>query len=122
VACGGTPGICGCSFLDETDGYKVGFVYKAKSDTFGGIVAVLPNPCGRSTTGVSVLDTSCNLIEELSDNGYGNADSTGVRHHFKRRDNHTGSYYQNLVGSIILRLDGTDGCYLIENPAQKRVD
>lgn len=122
LACGGTPGICGCNMLDETDGYKVGFVYKAKSDTYGGIVAVLPNPCGRSTTAVSVLDTSCNLVEALSDNGYGNADQTGVRHHFKRRDNHTGSYYRNLVGSIILRLEGTDACYFIENPAQTRID
>jgi len=122
LACGGTPGICGCNMLDTTDGYKVGFVYKAKSDTYGGLVAVLPNPCGRSTTAVTVLDTNCNPIEELSDNGYGNADLTGVRHHFKRRDDHTGSYYRNLYGSIILRLEGTDACYFIENPAQSRID
>lgn len=120
--CGGTPGICGCRFLDETDGFKTGFVYKAKSETFGGIVAVLPNPCGRSTTGVTVLDTACNAIEPLSDNGYGNADPTGVRHHFKRRDDHTGAYYQKLFGSIILRLEGTDACYRIDNPAQSRID
>jgi len=108
--------------VDSTDGYKIGFVYKARSDTYGVLVAVLPNPCGRSTTAVTVLDTSCNVIEELSDNGYGNADGTGVRHHFKRRDDRTGGYYRNLYGSIISRLEGTDGCYLIENPAQSRID
>lgn len=122
VQCGGVAGRCGCRFLDETDGYKIGFVYKARSETFGGIVAVLPNPCGRSTTGVTVLDLSCREIEPLSDNGYGNADGTGVRHHFKRRDNHTGEYYQREFGSIILRLDGTDACYLIEEPAKARID
>ena len=66
--------------------------------------------------------TACNAIEPLSDNGYGNADPTGVRHHFKRRDDHTGAYYQKLFGSIILRLEGTDACYRIDNPAQSRID
>ncbi len=120
---GGTPGICGCSFLDETDGYKVGFIYKRRSDTYGGIVAVLANPCGKEADGVTTLDTDCNEIHDLYDNGYGNPDSTGERHHFKETNGtYDGYWYKNNYGSIILRLDGTGKCYMIGNPAQERID
>jgi len=120
---GGTPGICGCDFLDETDGSKIGFVYKRKSDTYGGIVAVLANPCGREAVGVTTLDTDCNQIHELYDNGYGNPDPTGERHHFKETNGtYDGYWYRNNYGSVILKLEGTGKCYMIGNPATERID
>ncbi|MCB0329904.1 MAG: hypothetical protein KDD70_09575 [Bdellovibrionales bacterium] len=121
--CGGTPGVCGCNFLDETDGSKTGFIYKRVSDTFGGIVVVLPNPCGRHTRAVVTLDSSCREIHTLNDNGYANPDATGDRHHFKEYDGtYTGQWYKQNYGSIILKLEGTDACYRIDNPATSRID
>ncbi|MCB0354752.1 MAG: hypothetical protein KDD64_14545 [Bdellovibrionales bacterium] len=120
---GGDPGICGCYFLDETDGYKTGFLYKRKSDTYGGIVTVLPNPCGRLTNSVVTLDTDCNEIHTLTDTGFANPDSTGNRHHFKETNGtYTGQWYKSNYGSIILKLKGTSRCFMIQNPAQERVD
>ncbi len=119
----GTPGLCGCYMLDETDGYKIGFVYKRKSDTYGGVVVVLPNPCGQETTAVVTMDTQCNQINSLYDNGYGNPDGTGNRRHFKEvNPTYTGGWYRDNYGAVIFKLVGTGRCFLISNPAVERVD
>jgi hypothetical protein len=120
---GGTPGICGCRFLDENDGYKTGFVYKRKSETYGGIVMVLANPCGRQTTGMVTLDTNCNEIHRLTYTGLHNPDPSGLRAHYKEVDaRYDGNWYRSNYGSIILRMEGAGTCYMIENPAEERID
>lgn len=121
---GGTPGICNCDFLDETDGYKIGFVYKRISDTVGGMVAILANPCGKEVTSLDTLDAStCNKIHGLHDHGYHNPDPTGLRRHFKELNGaYDGHWYQNNYGSIILRMNGTGKCYMLTNPSTERID
>jgi hypothetical protein len=114
---------CGCELLDETDGAKIGFVYKHISDTYGGIVAVVANPWGSQATGMVTLDTECNPIHSLYDNGYGNPDSTGNRRHFKEQNaTYSGNWYRNNYGSIYLKILGTNKCYFIQDPSQARID
>jgi hypothetical protein len=114
---------CGCEMLAENDGAKVGFVYKHRSDTYGGIVAVVPNPWGLEAIGMSTLDYQCNKIRDLYDNGFGNPDSTGVRHHFKEQSPlYDGKWYRNNYGSIYLQIVGTNKCLFLEDPAQPRID
>jgi hypothetical protein len=114
---------CGCELLDETDGAKIGFVYKRLSDTYGGIVAVVANPWGSQATGMVTLDTECNPIRTLYDNGYGNPDATGNRRHFKEQiATYSGTWYRNNYGSIYLKILGTNKCYFIQDPSQERID
>lgn len=114
---------CGCELLPENDGGKIGFVYKHRSDTYGGIVAVVANPWGLEATGMSTLDFQCNKIRDLYDNGFGNPDSTGVRRHFKEQSPlYDGKWYRNNYGSIYLQIHGTNKCYFLEDPALLRID
>lgn len=109
-----------CTSADPTDGSN-GFVWKPNSDTQYYAVVVLPSSLTGSVSSVETYSTAGERIKELTYKGCGNDDAGGPRCAYQDYSL-TGSDYKNQYGSIVLKVNRTNGqclSYFLSNPAQR---
>ncbi len=112
-----------CYEQDPTDGYKIRFIWKPKSDTQFGSVVILPGTYLNKISALKSTTSAGETIREFAFKGNANPDISGLRPHYIDRIME-GPAYRRRYGAIKIRVDLINGAcleYPIENPAV-RVD